>query len=49
MIPVTLRSGADSLLQRAHWRDCAQTEDEEKKDAEAFKAAFKKFDFSLED
>lgn len=37
------------LGHRAHWKDCAQTEDEEKNDAEAFKAAFKKFDFSLED
>ena len=35
------------LDRRANWRDCPQTEDEEKRDAEAFKAAFKKFDFSL--
>jgi len=33
---------------RIQWRDCAQTEDEEKTDVEAFKIAFKKFDFSLE-
>ena len=37
------------LEKRTNWRDCPQTEAEEKKDAEAFKAAFKKFDFSLED
>ncbi|KAB8289992.1 hypothetical protein EYC80_010319 [Monilinia laxa] len=36
-----------SLEKRIQWRDCAQTEAEEKKDAEAFKAAFKKFDFTL--
>lgn len=34
---------------RAHWKDCPQTEQEEQKDAETFKAAFKKFDFSLEE
>lgn len=34
---------------RAHWKDCPQTEPEEQKDAETFKAAFKKFDFSLEE
>ena len=37
------------LDQRTFWRDCAQTESEEKKDAETFKAAFKRFDFSLEE
>ncbi|RAL64663.1 hypothetical protein DID88_001696 [Monilinia fructigena] len=36
-----------SLEKRIQWRDCAQTEDEEKKDAEAFKEAFKEFDFTL--
>ena len=34
---------------RTHWKDCPQTEKEEQQDAEAFKAAFKKFDFSLEE
>ena len=34
---------------RINWRDCMQSDDEEKKDAEGFKAAFKAFDFSLED
>ena len=33
---------------RAHWKDCPQTEEEEQKDAKTFKAAFEKFDFSLE-
>ena len=33
---------------RMNWRDCGQS-DEEKRDAEAFKEAFKKFDFSLEE
>lgn len=37
------------LDKRTFWRDCAQTESEEKKDAEAFKAVFKKFDFSLDE
>ncbi|TVY83369.1 CWF19-like protein [Lachnellula suecica] len=32
---------------RVKWQDCAQTEDEEKKDIESFKAAFKEFDFTL--
>lgn len=36
-----------SLEKRIQWRDCSQTEDEEKKDIEAFKAAFKEFDFTL--
>ncbi|KAF4629972.1 hypothetical protein G7Y89_g8171 [Cudoniella acicularis] len=35
------------LNHRTQWRDCSQTEDEEKKDIEAFKAAFKEFDFTL--
>ena len=34
---------------RTHWKDCPQTEKEEQQDAETFKAAFKKFDFSLEE
>ncbi|KAL6714614.1 hypothetical protein ACLMJK_008039 [Lecanora helva] len=33
---------------RMNWRDCMQSDDEEKTDAERFKAAFKAFDFSLE-
>jgi len=32
------------LEKRTNWRDCPQTEAEEKKDAESFKAMFKKFD-----
>ncbi|KAF7885338.1 uncharacterized protein EAF01_011403 [Botrytis porri] len=36
-----------SLEKRIQWRDCAQTEAEEKQDAESFKAAFKEFDFAL--
>lgn len=35
------------LEKRIQWRDCAQTEEEEKQDIEAFKAAFKEFDFTL--
>lgn len=35
------------LEKRTQWRDCAQSEEEEKKDIEAFKAAFKEFDFTL--
>lgn len=31
---------------RMHWKDCTQSDAEEKKDAEGFKEAFKKFDFS---
>jgi Protein similar to CwfJ C-terminus 1/Protein similar to CwfJ C-terminus 2 len=34
------------LEKRIQWRDCGQTEDEEKQDVEAFKMAFKEFDFS---
>ncbi|KAL8829180.1 MAG: hypothetical protein Q9191_002157 [Dirinaria sp. TL-2023a] len=37
------------LEKRTFWRDCAQTEAEEVKDADTFKAAFKKHDFSLEE
>lgn len=36
-----------SLEKRLQWRDCTQTEDEEKKDIAAFKAAFAEFDFTL--
>ena len=32
---------------RIQWRDCAQSEDEEKKEIEEFKQAFKEFDFTL--
>ena len=35
------------LEKRIQWRDCAQSEEEEKQDIEAFKAAFKDFDFTL--
>ncbi|CAD6576246.1 MAG: hypothetical protein ASARMPREDX12_008617 [Alectoria sarmentosa] len=34
---------------RMHWKDCTQSDAEEKKDADGFKEAFKKFDFSLEE
>jgi hypothetical protein len=34
------------LEKRIQWRDCTQTEEEEKRDIEAFKAAFKEFDFT---
>lgn len=37
------------LESRSHWQDCGQTEAEETRDAEAFKEAFKPYDFSLED
>lgn len=37
------------LETRMNWRDCAQSDEEETKDAEAFKEAFKKFDWALED
>lgn len=36
------------LEARMNWRDCQQSEAEETQDAEAFKKAFKAFDFSLE-
>ncbi|KAJ5302004.1 hypothetical protein PENANT_c050G06946 [Penicillium antarcticum] len=36
------------LDERLDWRNCTQTEDEETKDAEAFKEAFKKHDFTME-
>jgi hypothetical protein len=35
------------LEKRIQWRDCAQTEEEESRDIEAFKNAFKEFDFTL--
>lgn len=35
------------LETRYNWRDVVQSDDEDKKDANAFKAAFKEFDFSL--
>ena len=34
---------------RMNWRDCGQSDEEEKRDAEGFKGAFKRFDFSLEE
>lgn len=36
------------LEKRMQWRDCAQSEEEETADAEAWKALFKKWDFTLE-
>ena len=38
-----------ALESRMQWQDCSQTEVEETTDAEAFKAAFKAFDFTLEE
>ena len=35
------------LETRYNWRDVVQSDDEDKKDADAFKAAYKEFDFSL--
>ncbi|EPS44081.1 hypothetical protein H072_1956 [Dactylellina haptotyla CBS 200.50] len=37
------------LEDRANWKDCAQDFEDEVRDAEAFKQAFKDFDFSLDD
>ena len=37
------------LERRMQWRDCSQSDGEEKRDAELFKEAFKGFDFSLAD
>ncbi|MCJ1399402.1 hypothetical protein MMC11_002604 [Xylographa trunciseda] len=37
------------LEKRVSWRDCGQTEAEEVADAEAFKKAFREFDFSMEE
>ena len=34
------------LEDRIHWQDCKQTEDEELSDAEAFKRAYKQFEFT---
>lgn len=36
------------LEKRVVWRDCEQTEEEETKDTEAFREAFKEWDFTLE-
>lgn len=38
-----------ALDDRMDWRNCVQTVEEETKDVETFKEAFKPFDFSLED
>lgn len=35
------------LQKREQWKDCAQTEDEENKDMEAFKVGFREFDFTI--
>ena len=35
------------LENRIQWRECSQTEEEEKHDVQALKVAFKEFDFSL--
>ncbi|KAF3220716.1 hypothetical protein TWF106_006137 [Orbilia oligospora] len=37
------------LEDRVNWKDCAQEVEDEIRDAEAFKKAFKEFDFSLDD
>jgi hypothetical protein len=37
------------LEKRLQWRDCEQTVPEEEKDVKAFKAAFKIFDFTMEE
>ncbi|KAL9600748.1 MAG: hypothetical protein Q9219_002989 [cf. Caloplaca sp. 3 TL-2023] len=37
------------LEARMDWRDCGQTDEQETKDAEAFKEAFKRFDWALEE
>jgi Protein similar to CwfJ C-terminus 1/Protein similar to CwfJ C-terminus 2 len=37
------------LENRMNWRDAMQSKEEEQADADAFKAAFREFDFSLED
>lgn len=34
---------------RLSWRDCGQSDEEEGKEAEAFKEAFKRFDWALEE
>ena len=38
-----------ALEDRVSWRDCAQTVEQESADVEAFKNAFKSFDFALDD
>lgn len=38
-----------SLEKRLQWRECLQSDEEEKQDAQSFKDAFKRFDFSLDD
>ncbi|KAF8315207.1 hypothetical protein DL93DRAFT_2079409 [Clavulina sp. PMI_390] len=51
--PFNLQFGREALAQmldvadRADWKACSQTEDEEKQDAQAFKEAFAEFDPSL--
>ncbi|KAF9926854.1 GPI inositol deacylase [Linnemannia zychae] len=35
------------IPERAHWKGCIKTADEERKDSNAFKAAFRSFDFTL--
>ncbi|KAG0319317.1 hypothetical protein BGZ99_005160 [Dissophora globulifera] len=35
------------MPERANWRSCVKTSDEERKDTQAFKLAFKNFDFTL--
>ena len=37
------------LEDRINWKDCLQSEAEEVTDADAFKKAFKEYDFSLEE
>jgi len=37
------------LEDRVNWKDCVQEVEDEAADAEAFKKAFEKFDFSLEE
>ncbi|KAF2088484.1 hypothetical protein K490DRAFT_64534 [Saccharata proteae CBS 121410] len=37
------------LENRMHWQECGQTHEDEVGDAEAFKSAFKAFDFSLDE
>jgi hypothetical protein len=36
------------LDKRMNWKDATQSQPEEEADAEAFKEAFKKYDFSME-
>lgn len=37
------------LETRSHWKDCEQSQADEEADAEAFKTAFKQWDFTMED